>query len=489
MKLETIFSKAKINSLGGLEFCGISDDSRLTREGELFFIIPREHFDIFAVLREVEPKVAAFIAQRSQAAKLKDIIKHKPIIYVEDIQKEFRRIVDRFYEFNNDQLKIIGVTGTNGKTTTTTLIYHLLRKLGLAASLIGTVNYLIGSEVYEGENTTPGFLRLRKLIKQAKDSGSKFLVLEVSSHAIQQGRIAGIEFDRCLFTNLGRDHLDYHRTMDDYFKVKKKLFLDNKKGTALINIDDSYGIKLFRSLGRGLTFGTKEISDFKISKINLAKQGSCFDIEHSNRVYSIKTKACGKHNVYNATASFALIVSLGLPADEAAEQIASFSNVEGRLELVGENIFIDYAHTPDALETALSALRNIGYQRIICVFGCGGDRDQGKRQLMGQVADRWVDFSFLTADNPRSEDAEVICRQIEEGFSGENYAVVVDRGKAIEEAISLLAKQRAHSASGHNSCLLIAGKGHEGYQIIGSTKLPFKDSELVRKLIKKAHVN
>lgn len=485
MKLKNIFSKLSKDQLGKISISGISDDSRLVNKGDLFFIIERRNFDIFSVLKEIEPKVSAFVARSSQSKKLKNIIKDTPIIYVDNIQKEFYRSVDLFYEFKHNDLKFIGVTGTNGKTTTCMLIYHLLKELKIPASLISTVKYCIGPKVYEAERTTPGFLTLRKFLKEAKDSGSHFLIIEVSSHAIEQERIKGIKFERCLFTNLGRDHLDYHKTPEKYFKSKKKLFLDNKRTPALINIDDSCGVKLFRSLPKSLTYGIKDISDFKISKVSLTKSGSHFDIEYDNKIYSIRTQLCGRHNVYNVAGAFGLIASLGISPRKIADKILSFTNVEGRLEVIGENIFIDYAHTPDALETVIMALRNIGYENIISVFGCGGDRDKGKRKLIGQVADKYSDFSFVTSDNPRSEDPELICSQITKGFQSKNYEVVIDRKQAIKKAIGLLVKERKSlNPKNKKSCLLVAGKGHENYQIVGSKKIPFKDSEVIRTIIK-----
>jgi len=485
MKLKAIFPQLNKAVAGEISVSGISDDSRSTTKGDLFFIIEREHFDIFSVLKKVEPKIAAFVAKSSNKSKLEKIIKNKPIVYVDDVGKQFLKVVDKFYDFKSNDLKVIGVTGTNGKTTTSTLIYHILKGLGIKASLVGTLKCHIGSRIYKAENTTPGFLSLRKMMREAKESGSDFLVIEVSSHAIEQQRIRGINFHRCLFTNLGRDHLDYHLTVDSYFKTKKQLFLSNKKGVSLINIDDPFGVRLFRSLRGGLTYGTKEISDFKISNISLTRSGSRFDIENSNKIYSFKSQLCGMHNVYNVSAAFSLVASLDLPPEKILDQISSFSNVEGRLERIGESIFVDYAHTPDALNTVILALHNIGYEKVICVFGCGGDRDKGKRKLMGQVAAKHADFSFITSDNPRSEDPQLICRQIEEGFLDKNYKVILKRSRAIEEAINLLNKQRSSSSLKKKTCLLVAGKGHEDYQIIGSKKLPFKDSETVRRLIKK----
>lgn len=489
MRLKDIFSQLKRDSLGEIVLSGISDDSRTVSRRDLFFIVPGRDFNIFSVLAKIEPKVSAFVAQKSIQKRVQKLVKHKPVIYVDNIKKELIKAADKFYQLPNDQLKIIGVTGTNGKTTTCYLIYHILTKLGLPTSLITTVNYHIGSKVYKPTHTTPGFLALRKLIWQAADSGSHFLVIEVSSHAIDQERIKGINFHRCLFTNLSRDHLDYHKTVDSYFKAKQKLFLDNKKAVSLINIDDAYGIKLFRRLPKSLTYGAKAISDFRITNANLTKTGSRFDIEYLNKGYSFKTNLCGQHNIYNLTTAFGLVASLGIlrgtPLGMIAEAAGSFNGVEGRLEQIGANIFVDYAHTPDALETTLLALRNIGYENIICVFGCGGNRDKGKRKLMGRVASKQADFSFITSDNPRSENPKFICRQIEKGFPTSNYTIVIDRKQAIKKALCLFAKDKANgSKTGKGSCLLVAGKGHEDYQIIGSKAISFKDSAVVREIIK-----
>lgn len=471
-----------------LTISGISDDSRKILKNELFFIIPRKNFDIFSVLPKIEPKVAVFVAESSASSKLKKIIKTKPVVYVKNIQKEFVRAVDLFYEFKNNDLKVIGVTGTNGKTTTSTLIYYLLNKLGAKTSLVSTVDYHIGQKIYPADNTTPGFLALRKLLKEAKDSGSRFLVTEVSSHAIEQERIKGIDFYRCLFTNLGRDHLDYHKTLKNYFKAKEKLFWDNRKSPSVINVDDPYGMRLLRRLNQALAYGTKEISDFKITNISLNPFGSSFDLEYNKRLYTLKTRLCGRHNVFNTAAAFALIVSLGFEPQEVAEQVESFNSVEGRLERVGDNIFVDYAHTPDALETVLLALRDMGYHQIICVFGCGGDRDKGKRKMMGQIAGQLADSNIVTSDNPRSEEPKEICSQIEKGFKTKNYKVIIDRKKAIEEAVRLLIENKVISgAKQEKNCLLVAGKGHEDYQIIGPRRVAFKDSEVIRKILRTAN--
>lgn len=375
-------------------------------------------------------------------------------------------------------LKIIGITGTNGKTTTAFLIYHLLKEMGRKPSLIGTIKYIIGSKVYKASLTTPGFVDLGKLLKKAEDSGSRFVVMEVSSHALAQGRVKGLKFSRCIFTNLSRDHLDYHKTLNNYFNTKKKLFFSQETPFSLINVDDQYGRKIFKKIKRGLSFAITAQSDFKAENIVLGKRGSCFNLVFSGEAYSVKTRLCGRHNVLNILGALGLAFSLGFSLSRLVKAVSSFKPVEGRLEPVAPNIFIDYAHTPDALDNTLKSLREVGYEKIFCVFGCGGDRDKGKRRAMGQIAACEADFSFITSDNPRNEEPGKICSQIEKGFKKNNYLIIVDRRKAIREAIKVFLKDKAPK-----SCLLIAGKGHENYQIIKDKKIPFKDKRVVKELL------
>ncbi len=377
-------------------------------------------------------------------------------------------------------LKIIGITGTNGKTTTAFIIYHLLKRMGQETSLIGTIKYIIGPKAYKAKLTTPGFIELGKILKKIKDAGSNFVVIEVSSHGLFQGRVKGLKFSRCLFTNLSRDHLDYHKTMNNYFSAKKKLFFPQKGALSLINIDDYYGKKIFRGLNRALSFAIQASADLRAENIVLNKKGSCFEAVSSQKRYLVKTHLCGKYNVLNILGAIGLVSSLGFPLPELAKAVSSFKPPKGRLEPVVSDIFIDYAHTPDALANTLGNLRESGYERIICLFGCGGDRDRGKRRLMGQIASAKADFTFITSDNPRSENPSKICSQIKQGFKKKNYLVVIDRHKAIKEAIKLF-----HQSKVSNSCLLIAGKGHEDYQIIKDKRIPFSDKKVVQQLLKR----
>ena len=377
-------------------------------------------------------------------------------------------------------LEIIGITGTNGKTTTAFLIYHLLKKMGKKASLVGTIKYIIGSKSYKAKLTTPGFIELSKILKKIKKVGSDFVVIEVSSHGIVQGRIKGLKFSRCLFTNLSRDHLDYHKTMKNYFFAKKKFFVSQKNAFSFINIDDGYGKNIARGLKKASSFAIKSGADFRAENIVLEKKGSHFQIVSSRKRYKVKTHLCGRYNVLNILGAVGLVSSLGFPISKVVAAVSSFKPPLGRLEPVAKDIFIDYAHTSDALSNTLGNLRESGYEKITCLFGCGGDRDKGKRRLMGQISSLKSDFTFITSDNPRSEEPLEICSQIEKGFKTKNYSVIVDRRKAIEAAIKFFLQNKSK-----NSCLLIAGKGHEDYQIIKDKRIPFSDKKIVKQLLKR----
>jgi len=377
-------------------------------------------------------------------------------------------------------LKIIGITGTNGKTTTAFLIYHLLKKMGQKVSLIGTIKYIIGPKAYKARLTTPGFVEMGEIFKKIKEIRSDFVVIEVSSHGLVQGRVKGLKFSRCLFTNLSRDHLDYHKTMKNYFNAKKKLFFSQKDLISFINIDDCHGKKIAKGLNKAFSFAIKALADFKAENISLRKDGSCFEIVSLLERYQIKTNLCGRYNILNILGAVSLVSSLGFPLSKVVKAVDSFKPPLGRLEPVAKDLFVDYAHTPDALSNTLVNLRESGYEKIVCLFGCGGDRDKGKRSLMGRVASLKADFTFITSDNPRSEDSSKICSQIEKGFKNKNYLVVVDRYKAIGQAIKFFLKNKSN-----NSCLLIAGKGHEDYQIIKGKRIPFSDKRIVKQFLKR----
>lgn len=465
-----------VRGSGDIRIKGISDDSRLVKKGDAFFILERDNFDIFSVLAEVEKKAVVFVAEpvhRDRLAKVRI-----PVVFVSNIGKQFIRAIDRFYGFDKDYFTLIAVTGTNGKTTVATLIYYLFDKLGEKASLIGTVRHLIAGKAYKPDNTTPGYLILRQYFRQMKSRKVRFAVMEVSSHAIEQERIKGLEFNRCVFTNLSHDHLDYHKTMQRYFKAKKKLFTAAKKAVSVINRDDPYGRIIIRKVKNPLTYAIDLPADLRAENIVLTPKYTRFDLCYKGKVFKVKTRLLGRHNVSNIIAASGVMFSLGFSPAKVADCIRSFPGVQGRLQLVGNNVFVDYAHTPDALAKVITTLKEAGYAKVICVFGCGGMRDRSKRKQMGGIACRCAEFTFITSDNPRAEDPVKICRQIKSGFKKNNYTVVLDRRKAIDRAIKL-AKKKEYTGS----CVLVAGKGHEDYQIIGDKRLPFKDSKVIRGII------
>lgn len=481
--LGDIFPNLKLaNNLKALPVTGINDDSRMVAKGEIFFIRERKKFDIFSTLSQVEKKAAVLVGLKKHKNKLKDLNKKTQVILIDDFHKEFYQAIDNFYGLPRKRLVFIGITGTNGKTTTTNIIYHGLKSIGQEASLIGTIEYKIGDKVYPSKNTTPDYLTLSKLFQHIDPLRPHYVVMEVSSHGIEQGRIKKLPFYICAFTNLSRDHLDYHKTMDNYFKAKKKLFLDNKNAIAIINHDDYYARKLAKETKMlNFSFGVNGKVDLLISNIKLTKDNSSFNLTYKDATINTVTKLIGLPNIYNLSLAVSVFLALKFSLQEILGMINQFNQVEGRLERVFEDIYVDYAHTPDALEKVLIVLRQIGYEKIVCVFGCGGDRDKGKRAMMGKIASLKADYTFITSDNPRSEDPLDICYQIKSGFENNSCLIVVDRREAILEGIK-------KKASFDKACLLVAGKGHENYQIVKSEKFNFKDKDVILESLELTYV-
>jgi UDP-N-acetylmuramoyl-L-alanyl-D-glutamate--2,6-diaminopimelate ligase len=478
MKLKDFFPSQKIKkAIQQLPVKSISNDTRLVKAGDIFFIKKRENFNIFSALGNIENKVTTFVAELCAKKYLTDLNLEKPVIFVKDIQEAWHAAVDKLYGFNKKDFIFIGITGTKGKTTTAHLVYYLLKKLNKNASLISTIDYRINGKSYDTMNTTPDYLALRKIFSGIKGKSPKYVVMEISSHGIQQQRITGLDFSRCIFTNLKREHLDYHKSMQNYFRVKKSFFEKNKNATAVINIDDIYGRAIQKMLKNKLSYAVNLNADFKASNIILNKEGISFELLYNKNIFPVSSFLLGRHNVYNILAAVAAVFSLGLPLAKIIEYVKFFKGVEGRLEEISPGIFVDYAHTPDSLKKALLAVKDIGYKKIICVFGCGGNRDTGKRRIMGKVASNLADFTIITSDNPRNENPAFICSQITKGFAGKNYTVIIDREEAIAQALKLRNKDK-------DFCLLVAGKGHENCQIIGNKKIPFKDSAVIKEMLK-----
>jgi len=474
MRVEELFPQHIFPSLGKVEIKGASSHTQFLEKGDMFFIIEGKNFDIFKVLKDIEEKVSIFVAEEKHRKKINYIIKKKPVIFVKDIKKELRRVTDEIYKGVIERFKFILVTGTDGKTTTAYLIWQLLKSLNLPAIFLGTVGYYLEEERKEALLTTPDYLMLRKILRKEKDA---YVVMEASSQGIEEGRVDNLSPKQLIFTNLTREHLDYHKNMENYFQAKKKLFTKNPHSLALINIDNIYGKRLFSQIGNEkFTYGESKFSDYRIKIDKVTKRGSLFRIFYKDKEEKFFSPLLGRINIENLSAALASFHLLGFSFREAKKNISKLKAPPGRLEKVREDIFVDYAHTPSALEKTLVSLRELGYKKIICVFGCGGNRDKRKRKLMGKIASLYADYSIITSDNPRDEDPYKICLEIRKGFVRDNFSIIVERKKALKEALRLMGK---------GWCILVAGKGHERYQTIKGKKIAFDDRKILKDLTKR----
>lgn len=462
---------------GKLIVSGLAYDSRSIQKGDLFFAIKGASVDGHAFLKDAAAKGAA-------AAVIEHDVPGAPLSTVTSpaLFSSMSKIADRFFERPSDRVSVIGITGTNGKTTTTFLVEDIFSANGQPCGVMGTVNYRLKGETRDAPNTTPFSIDVQRFFAEAEEKGVPQIAMEVSSHALEQARVDDVRFKVAVFTNLTQDHLDYHKTMEAYFEAKAKLFRRPEKPVAVINIDDAYGKRLADSLPDALTFGFGDSARLRAHAINSDLNGLSFElIFPSGRRANVANNLLGKHNVSNCLAAAGAALSAGLNEEQVLRGLNSSHAVPGRLERVeaGQKfvIAIDYAHTPDALAQVLTTLRNTGPRRLFCVFGAGGDRDRTKRPKMGALAVTLADHAFVTSDNPRTEDPKKILADIEEGIretGKKNYEVIEDRTTAIRKAVA---------SAGEGDIILIAGKGHENYQIIGTTKHHFSDFEVAREAI------
>ena len=383
-----------------------------------------------------------------------------------------------FYGHPSLQLQTAGVTGTNGKTTVAFLLKHLLDAASRPCGLIGTVRYVIGPRELPAARTTPEADDVQRLLREMRDVNCRAAVMEVSSHALDQDRVRKVEFDAAIFTNLTQDHLDYHETMEAYFGAKRRLFehlsvQPHKRGTAVINIDDRYGRRLIDEAAprvTTLTYGQSVHADFRAADLRTDLHGTQYTLHAGGRSYLVRLPLFGSFNVYNSLAALAAMQALGHDVRKSVEAIKSAPQVPGRMQMVPGpktfRVFVDYAHTPDALVNVLGTLRTLAPERIITVFGCGGDRDRAKRGPMARAAEESSDWCIVTSDNPRGEDPEAICREITAAFRGAKHETIVDRRAAIRRAVALAAP---------GDIILVAGKGHEDYQETAGRRVPFDD--------------
>lgn len=460
------------------EIVKLEYDSRKVEPGSAFFCIRGEASDghQYAAMA-VEKGAVALICEEPLPLDV-------PQLIVEDSRLALAVMAEAWYGFPHRRLKILGVTGTNGKTTTTHLVKHILDFVGKKTALMGTNHIVIGDEIFPATHTTPDSLQLSAYLRRMADAGCEYLIMEASSHALKQGRTAAIDFKTAAFTNLTQDHLDYHKTFEDYLKSKEILFigLDGKSGRGIVNFDSDYCDDFCRVTKAPVwTYGLEKGADFYAHHIEITAEGTAFDLAFDGKIYPVKTRLIGDFNVYNSLAALAVAVAEGIAPEKAVKAIADAEQVKGRFEKVkerfGPTVIIDYAHTPDGLENILQTAEKLRTNRVILVFGCGGDRDKTKRPIMGKIGGCYADYSFVTSDNPRTEDPMAIIRMVEEGIreSGGKYEVCCDRRDAIRNAI-LMAED--------DDLVVVAGKGHEDYQIIGTEKIHFDDLEEVKEALK-----
>jgi UDP-N-acetylmuramoyl-L-alanyl-D-glutamate--2,6-diaminopimelate ligase len=466
----------------------ITDDSRAVSTGSLFVAVKGERVDGHEFIpAAIKGGVVALVSQQP----VREV--SLPYARVDDSRKALGLLGSRFYGDPSSHIRMIGVTGTNGKTTTTYVCKALLEAIGHPVGLIGTVVYQIGERTIPATHTTPGSLELQQLLAMMVAGRCTTAVMEVSSHALSQERTSGCEYDVAVFSNLTQDHLDFHKTMEEYFQAKLRLFTGLKRGVkankrAIINIDDPYGNHIVeQSPAPVWTYALKTKADLRAEAVRLSLQGTTFTAATPVGSFPIESHLVGEHNVYNLLAAIGVALHEGATPAQIREAVARVSNVPGRFERVmaGQpfTVAVDYAHTEDALVRLLTAAQALKTGRIITVFGCGGDRDRGKRPKMGAAAVRYSDVVILTSDNPRTEDPLSILEQVEVGViealrqrSHVQYRKVPDRREAIQEAV-----REAHSGD----IVLIAGKGHEDYQIIGTKKVHFDDREVARNAIER----
>lgn len=501
MKLTDVLAGCGAEQISGgrssVDVTGVAQDSRKVKQGDLFVALPGTKDDGAQFIGEAVSRGAVAVVSEKPSGS-----SQVPFFKVSNAHKAMALIAANFYGRPADQLTLLAVTGTNGKTTTTYLLEAMSAAAYASTGVIGTLGYKFGGRTVETAHTTPDPLELHRIFREMVDAGVETVVMEVSSHALMQERVHGLTFKAAAFTNLTRDHLDYHKDIEEYFQAKRKLFAENLSatGVAVVNGDDTFASRVYNEL-RGQKrmawkFSRAGNGEISAADVSYSLQGIKATLKTPAGDIPVKSKLLGPHNLENILAAAGIGLGAGFARRDVQEGIARMGSVAGRMERV-ENylpgpapaVFVDYAHTDDALKRALEASRALAKGRVIVVFGCGGDRDQGKRPLMGTAAAEGADLAVVTSDNPRTEDPEEIIAEVTPGLekgglrrisvgkakSGEKgYLVEADRRAAIEQAVSL-AKE--------DDVVLIAGKGHENYQIVDGEKRPFDDRQVAARAL------
>ncbi|MBM6618550.1 UDP-N-acetylmuramoyl-L-alanyl-D-glutamate--2,6-diaminopimelate ligase [Bacillus suaedaesalsae] len=459
----------------------IEMDSREVKQGSLFICIKGYTVDGHNyVSQALQNGAVAILAEVPVEASV-------PVAYVNDTKRAMAILADAFYGQPTHKMQLIGITGTNGKTSTTHMIEKIMNAAGKKTGLIGTIHTKIGEQTFEVKNTTPESLTLQKTFSNMLDHQVETAIMEVSSHALDLGRVHGCDYDIAVFTNLTQDHLDYHGTMKEYQRAKGLLFAQlgntfnvKKPKFAILNHDDAASDEYKRSTAAHvISYGIKNVSDVMASCIKMTNNGTSFKLSIFKKEYDAQIQLLGLFNVYNMLAAIATCIAAKVPVEVILDTLNEIEGVQGRFELVqaGQEfpVIVDYAHTPDSLENAIKTLKEFAKGAVIVIAGCGGDRDKTKRPIMANIAATLADKAIFTSDNPRSEDPVQILKDMEAGVSGKEYTSIVDRAEAIQYAISV-----AHQ----DDIVLIAGKGHETYQIIGNQVFDFDDREVAKRAIK-----
>ena len=466
----------KIDGGGSMKISGIACDSRKVKPGNVFVCITGYETDGHKYAKSaVENGAVAVVAEHDLPTV--DV----PCVIVDNTRKAMSEMAATFYDYPYKKFKLIGITGTNGKTTTTYLIKSILEHLGKKVGLIGTNQNMIGDMIMETSRTTPDSLELMQLFDMIASHNVDYVVMEVSSHALALDRVTACTFDVGAFTNITQDHLDFHKTMEEYLAAKSILF--NICNTGVVNKDDARSEYLIENARcrNMITYGINQDCDLKASNIILNEDGVKFDINYGGMEEHVDLPIPGEFSVYNARTAIGCCMAENIPLDLAVDGLHSAKGVKGRIEIVrtpGTNytVIIDYAHTPDGLLNVINAIRGFAKGRIVTLFGCGGDRDASKRPIMGKIAGELSDFCIVTSDNPRTEDPEKIIKQVVEGVKQTDcdYEVITNRFSAIEYALDHAKK---------NDIILLAGKGHETYQVLGKDTIKFDEREIVQKLL------
>lgn len=470
----------------------ITDDTRRIEQGSLFVATKGAKVDSHLFISDAVDKGAAAVLVERETPPYRGV----DIVQVRDSRDALGRLAHAWHGNPSREMLVIGVTGTNGKTTTTFLLEAVLRAAGYEPGVLGTIEYRFAGQRREAANTTPSAMQLAQLFADMREAGVNAVAMEASSHAADQRRISGIEFDACILTNITQDHLDYHGTMEAYAEAKKTIFFDyllrkanggkTKAQAAIFNLDDTYASRFAAEFpGKKMTFAVDNpAANLRAADIKMSGDESTFRVESGDGNMDVRMNLVGMFNVHNALGAMAACKTLGIDQASILDGLANLHAVPGRLEQVKAGqpfmVLVDYAHTPDALERVLVNSRAMTQSRLVAVFGCGGDRDAGKRPIMGRLGAELADYVVVTNDNPRTEDPEKIADQIMEGVMSvglplENVARILDRRAAIEHALEMAQP---------GDVVVIAGKGHEDYQILGHQKIHFDDREVAREFLR-----